>query len=74
MNDANGQLKSRSEVVFPMKGSRPSPLYSSRQCAEVLNCFLDLESENRQEWMMLASEIETKTQVQENKEYEQERK
>ena len=31
MNDANGQLKSRSEAGFPMKGFRTSPLYSSRQ-------------------------------------------
>jgi len=29
MNDANGQLKSRSEARFPMKGSKTSPLYSS---------------------------------------------
>jgi len=28
MNSANGKLKSRSEVGFPMKGSRTSPLYS----------------------------------------------
>ena len=31
MNDANGQLKSRSEAGFPMKGSRFSSLYFSRQ-------------------------------------------
>jgi len=31
MNDTNGQIKSRSEAEFPMKGSRTSPLYSSRQ-------------------------------------------
>ena len=29
MNDANGQLKSRSGAGFPMKGSRTSPLYFS---------------------------------------------
>jgi len=28
MNDANDQLKSRSEVGFPTKGSKTSPLYS----------------------------------------------
>ena len=53
MNDANGQLKLRSEVGFPVKGSRTFSLYSSRQWVEVRNCLLDLESENRQEWMML---------------------
>jgi len=30
MNDANSQLKSRSEAGFHMKGSRTSLLYSSR--------------------------------------------
>ena len=53
MNDANGQLKSRSKTGFPMKGSMTSPIYFSRQWVEVLNCLLDLESENRQKWMML---------------------
>jgi len=53
MNNTNGQLKSRSEFELPMKGSRNSPLYSYRQWVEVLNCLLDLESENRQVWMML---------------------
>ena len=53
MNDANSQLKSRSEAGFPMKGSRFSPLYFSRQWVEVLNYLLDLESEKRQVWMML---------------------
>ena len=47
------KLKSRSEAGFPMKGSRNSSLYSSRQWVEVLNCLLDLKSENRQVWMML---------------------
>ena len=45
MNDANGQLKSRSETGFPMKDSKTS-LYFSIQGVEVLNCLLDLESEN----------------------------
>jgi len=31
MNDANGQLKLRSEAGFPMTSSRTFPLYSSRQ-------------------------------------------
>jgi len=31
MNDVNGQLKSISEAGFPMKGSKTSPLYFSRQ-------------------------------------------
>ena len=53
MNDANGQLKSRNEVGFPIKGSRTSSLYFSRQWVEVLNYLLDLESENRQVLMML---------------------
>jgi len=53
MNDANGQLKSRSEDEFPMKGSRTAPLYSSRQWVEVLNYLFDLESENWQVWVML---------------------
>jgi len=30
MNDANDQLKLRSEAEFPIKGSRTSPLYSYR--------------------------------------------
>jgi len=30
MNDTNGQLKSRSKAGFPMKGSKTSPLHSSR--------------------------------------------
>ena len=30
MNDANDQLKSRTEAGFPMKGSKTSPLYSFR--------------------------------------------
>jgi len=38
MNDANGQLKTRSEVVFPVKGSRTSTLYSFRLGVKVLNC------------------------------------
>ena len=66
MNDANGQLKSRSKVQFPMKGSKNSPLYSSRQWIEMLNCQLDLESENQQVKIMLpiiASGNEYKTQV-----------
>ena len=54
MNDANGQLKSRSEAGFPMKGSRTSPLYFSRQWVEVLNCLLDWESKKQQVKMMLA--------------------
>ena len=45
MNDTNGQLKSRSEARFSIKGSRTSLLYSSKQWVEVLNCLLDLESE-----------------------------
>ena len=53
MNDANGHLKSRSEAEFPMKGSKTSLLYSSRQWVEVLNCIIDLDSENRQVWMTL---------------------
>ena len=48
MNDANNQFKSRSEARFPMKGSRTSSLYSSRQWVEVHNCLLDWESENWQ--------------------------
>ena len=40
MSDANSQLKVRSEVRLPMKGSRTSPLYSSRLGVEVLNCLL----------------------------------
>jgi len=47
MNDANGQLKSRSEARFPMKDSRTS-LYSSRQWVDMLNCLLDWKSENWQ--------------------------
>ena len=51
-----------------MKGSKTSSLYSSRQWVEVLNCLLNLNSENWQEWMILdvwiASEIKAKTQVQ----------
>ena len=39
-NDANGQLKIRSEAGFPVKGSRTSLLYSSKLEVEVLNCFL----------------------------------
>jgi len=30
MNSANGQFKSRSEARFSIKGSKTSPLYSSR--------------------------------------------
>jgi len=44
MNCANSLLKSRSEAGFPMKCSRNSPLYSSKQWVDVLNCFLDWES------------------------------
>jgi len=40
MNDANGQLKTRSETRFPVKDSITSPLYSSRLGVEVLNCLL----------------------------------
>jgi len=42
MNDTNGQLKSRSEAGVPINGSKTSPLYSSRQLVEVLNCLLYL--------------------------------
>ena len=40
MNDANDQLKTRSEIGFLMKGSRTSSLYFSRLGVEVLNCLL----------------------------------
>ena len=40
MNDANDQLKTRSEARFSVKGSKTSPLYSSRLEVEVLNCLL----------------------------------
>ena len=40
MNNANSQLKSRSEARFPIEGSITS-LYSSRLRVEVLNYFLD---------------------------------
>ena len=40
MNNPNGQLKTRSEAEFPMKGSKTSPLYSSRFGVELLNCLL----------------------------------
>ena len=40
MNDINGELKIRSEARFPMKGSRTSPLYSSRLGIEVFDCLL----------------------------------
>ena len=40
MNDANGQLKTRSVVGFPVNSSRTSPLYSSKFGFEVLNCLL----------------------------------
>ena len=53
INNAKCQLKSRSEAGFPMKGFRTSHLYSSRHWVEMLNCLLDLESKNRQEWIML---------------------
>ena len=46
MNNVNGQLKSRSEAGFSMKGARTFPLYSSRQWVEVLNCLLDWERKN----------------------------
>ena len=36
----NGQLKIRSEAGFPLKGSRTSPLYSSKLGVEVLICLL----------------------------------
>jgi len=41
MNDAYGQLKIRTEVRFPVKGSKTSPLYSSRLGVEVLNYLLN---------------------------------
>jgi len=53
MNNANSQLKLRSEAGFPMKSFITSPLYSSEQWVEVLNCLLDLESEKWQVRMML---------------------
>ena len=53
MVDTNNQLKSRSEARFSMMGSKTSPLYSSRQWVEVLNCLLDLEHENWQVYLML---------------------
>ena len=40
MNNANSQLKTRSEIRFPVKGSKPSPLYSSRLGVELLNYLL----------------------------------
>ena len=40
MKDANGQLKTRSEVGFPMKNFKTSSLYFSRLGVDVLNCFL----------------------------------
>jgi len=40
MNDANDQLKIRSEIGFLMKGSRTSSLYFCRLGVEVLNCLL----------------------------------
>ena len=40
MNDANGQLKIRSEAGFSVKGSRTSFLYSSKLGVEVLKCLL----------------------------------
>ena len=40
MNDANNQLKSRSEAGFPIKGSRISPLYYSTVGVEMLNYLL----------------------------------
>jgi len=39
MNNTNGQLKSRSEAEFPIKGSRTS-LYFSKLRVKVLNCLL----------------------------------
>jgi len=39
-NDANGQLKTRCEAGFPVKGSKTYSLYSSRLGVEVLNCLL----------------------------------
>ena len=38
MNNANDQLKSRSETEFSINDFRTSPLYSSRLRVEVLNC------------------------------------
>ena len=46
-NDINGQLKIRSEARFPVKGSRTSPLHSSRLRVEVLN-YLLVEMKNGQ--------------------------
>jgi len=36
LNDANGQVKTRSEAKFSVKGSKTSQLYSSRLGVEVL--------------------------------------
>ena len=67
MNNANGQRKSRSEVGFPMKESRTSPLYSSRLSVELINCLLDWKGKtNKYEWCKrwIASVMKVKTQVQ----------
>jgi len=51
MNNEHGQLKSRSEVGFPIKGSRVSPLYSSSLRVEVLNSLLDWKRKtDKYEW------------------------
>ena len=50
-NNANDQLKLRSEAGFPIKGSRTSPLYSSRLRVEVLNYLLDWKRKiDKYEW------------------------
>ena len=45
MNNANGQLKIRSEAGFPVKGFKTFPLYSFRLGVDVLNCLLIKMSE-----------------------------
>ena len=39
-NDANSQLKTRSEAEFPVKGSKTYTIYSSKLEIEVFNCLL----------------------------------
>ena len=51
MNNENCQLKTRSEVGFPIKSSRTSTLNSSRLRVEVLNCLLTwMRKIDKYEW------------------------
>ena len=63
MNNETVHSKTRNETEFPIKGSKTSPLNSSKLKVEVLNCLLTwMRKTDKYEWckQYIASEVQWK--------------